>query len=609
MKKIITTLFAQVFAMAMMAQHAVVIDDSTHVQTTISTATWTCRRTVLVNDAKGNSCASWGEVMNRNQKLKAFSATICDASGKTVKKLKKSDLQVSELSEGLSDDATTYFLDYKPTMYPATITYEWTVETNGAVIAYPMFSPVDDYDVPVHHAVYLIEFPADNPCRYYVSHCDSLLHIDKQPGSIKMVFSPIPAFAKEPYGLPTYKRIPRVCFAPDRFEYLGTAGRMDTWENFGKWQYELIKDRLELPAQTKAKVHELTDGCRTKREKIAKLYHYLYDNTRYVSIQLGIGGYQPAPAMEVANTGFGDCKALSNYMIALLKEAGIPAFYAAISTKYADLFDHFPSMNQINHVVVGVPMEKDTLWLECTNARYPLGYVHEGIAGHQALVISAEGGKVVRLPQYKDEDNRQTSHCHILLAKDGSAQVKVEMDVTNRQYEHLLPVILRDDKVKRDVLLSNISLPAAQVTSLQMKEEKDEPVIHATLEAKSGRYANVTGKRLFVNLNPLKADFSTLAKDDRRTSPFSLDYGYHDEEDITIVIPEGYKVEAMPQNMSMDNQFVTFVSDVKVEENEIHVRQRITLHSGDFAAKDYNEWVNAKNQIARYYRKQAVLSL
>jgi len=67
-----------------------------------------------------------------------------------------------------------------------------------------------------------------------------------------------------------------------------------------------------LPETTKQKVTELTKNAKSREEKARLLYEYVQNKTRYISIQLGIGGFQPFEARVVDETGYGDCKALSN---------------------------------------------------------------------------------------------------------------------------------------------------------------------------------------------------------------------------------------------------------------------------------------------------------
>ena len=86
-----------------------------------------------------------------------------------------------------------------------------------------------------------------------------------------------------------------------------------------------------LPEDIKKKVHELTDHLKDPREKINVLYDFLQKNTHYISIQLGIGGWQPFPADYVAAKRYGDCKALSNYMIAWSNDPMIPKSTIGIS--------------------------------------------------------------------------------------------------------------------------------------------------------------------------------------------------------------------------------------------------------------------------------------
>ncbi len=123
-----------------------------------------------------------------------------------------------------------------------------------------------------------------------------------------------------PLGL---QSLPVLSITPTTFEVEGYKGEMNSWEALGKWQLLLNAGREELPAETQAKVRELVANIPSKEAKIKVLYEYMQSRTRYVGIQLGIGGWQPFPASKVDSKGYGDCKALSNYMKALLNVVGI----------------------------------------------------------------------------------------------------------------------------------------------------------------------------------------------------------------------------------------------------------------------------------------------
>jgi transglutaminase-like putative cysteine protease len=112
-----------------------------------------------------------------------------------------------------------------------------------------------------------------------------------------------------------------VLFAPAAFEIQGYKGEMNSWQEFGKFQYILNSKRDELPANIIQQVNELTAGASDNAEKVKLLYAFLQKNTRYISVQLGLGGWQPIEASRVAQTGYGDCKALTNYMHSLLKRS------------------------------------------------------------------------------------------------------------------------------------------------------------------------------------------------------------------------------------------------------------------------------------------------
>ncbi len=177
---------------------------------------------------------------------------------------------------------------------------------------------------------------------------------------------------------------------------------MESWRNFGSFVYQLIKGKDILPDAIKAKVHELVSNAHSDKEKIDKLYEFFQRSTRYVSVQLGIGGWEPYNAAYVAGKGYGDCKALANYMQSILKEAYRILLYARLcrrTTVMQETGNRIISSQQFNHVILLYPSARDTTCLSVpTNAAGRLcGWIY---CQPKALMIREDGGFLVSTPRY-----------------------------------------------------------------------------------------------------------------------------------------------------------------------------------------------------------------
>ena len=130
-----------------------------------------------------------------------------------------------------------------------------------------------------------------------------------------------------------WRVFPRIYFASKGFAFYGVQGDLSSWQNFGNFIKTLNADVCSLSPQREAEIKSMTDTIKTDKDKAKFLYNYLQQNMRYVSIQLGIGGLKPFPASFVDQKKYGDCKALSNYMSALLKAVNIKSYYAVINAE------------------------------------------------------------------------------------------------------------------------------------------------------------------------------------------------------------------------------------------------------------------------------------
>ena len=415
----------------------------------------------------------------------------------------------------------------------------------------------------------------------------------------------LPMLKQEPYTRPLRERLPMAWFAPTDFYYYGTKGSLRNWTDYGKWEYSLIQGRDLLSEAERQELHQLTDGLKTDREKVEAIYKRLEKTTRYVAILLGIGGQQPAPAAEVSKSGFGDCKGLSNYMRAMLKEVGIPSNYTTISTTNRRFQKDFASVGQMNHVILQVPLQHDTLWLECTNPQLPMGYVHEDIAGHDAIEINETGGRLVRLPVYPDSTNLMRTSVNISLNENGAVDMKLSQQATNRQYESLIPLLKMDEKDRQKTIQRIVYAPQAEISQLDIQESGANITIDADI--KSQRYATKTGQRLFVPICPLHRGYTVPTANADRKEDIWRDLGYLDEDDITITIPEGFEIEAGPKNVSLNQPFASFSFMMQVEGDKIHIHNRLLMKSGAFPKSQFPQLADFIRTINNIYNQKVVL--
>ena len=610
MRPVVTFLLALLAVTAPRAQHAVVDDHLTEV--TVSSATRAVthqRQTVTIRDEQGADKAFFLCRCSKQERLTSFRGEAVDAQGRQLRKFRQGDLRRTEYSPYLAIDDYQLYLDYTPPSYPITITYEWSMELRNTLIEYPPYCPQDDYEVSVRHALYRLTVPADINVRH------ALQNIGTEPQTttdadgrrtLTLDVTDLPALHDEPYARPLRERLPLAYFAPRRFTYYGTEGSLDTWADYGRWERSLLEGRDALPEALRTELHQLTDTLPTARQKVHALYRYLGRNTRYVAILLGIGGQQPAPAAEVAGSGFGDCKGLSNLMRAMLREVGISSRYTTISTHNRRLLPHFASVGQMNHVILQVPLPQDTLWLECTNPELPFGYVHEDIAGHDAIAVDDDGGHLVRLPAYADTLNCQRSRISISLTPDGDANIRLRQVSENRQYEALAPMLRMDPKDRQRTLRQLLRAPQADIGRISVSQPDDSARLTLEADISSRGYAVRSGQRLFLPLCPIHQGYGIASPGHQRTEPLAIDMGYQDEDRIDIDLPEGYTLEARPKNIRIEKPFGSFLFQTKVAEGRLKVRYRVVMHAGTYPASQYADFEAFIKSISRAYAQRAV---
>lgn len=565
-----------------------------------------------VLNEQGDRWGSYSVWYDKLRTIESFDGTLFDATGKKIKSLKKTDIKDVSGSDdaSLADDNRVKWHSFFHKVYPYTVEYEIEVRYKGTMFL-PTWTPQERPVMGVQSSKLIVISPISNPLHYKMFRYDGVPVITDQKSDKVYNWEVKDIVPEEPeYASPEWRRITTSVFmATEKFIIEDYEGSNASWKDFGKFVYELKKNRDELPADIKLKVHQLTDGITDRKEKVKKLYEYMQQNTRYISIQLGVGGWQPFDAKYVGTKKYGDCKALSNFMYALLKEAGIRSVYTVIDADDDDdyLMEDLPS-SQFNHVILFVPDEKDTTWLECTSQTKAAGYLGR-IGNRYAVAIDENGGSLVRTPKYGVNENLEIRNTTATIDADGNLEAIIKTKYKAEQQDRVHAYVngLSKDKLM-EFLKEDIELATYDVRRFDYKEEKGVlPVVTETLDLVASNYATVSGKRFFIIPNIITRTHRKIKTVENRKNEIILDFEFKDIDTSFITIPEGYTLESIPADAKVESKFGKYNAYVKLVGNKITYYRHYEHYSGRFPAKEYAELVKFYETIYKADRNRVVL--
>ncbi len=535
---------------------------------------------------------------------------LYDMNGKKIKSLKKGDLADRSGNTEFADDSRYKEYNFYYKVYPYTVEFEYSI-IHKQTMFFPSWFPLVEENCAIESSSYIVTVPSDYKLRYKTFNYKGEPALKEEGGKKTYQWTAqnlVPIKFK--YAFPGWRYVtPMVVTAPSEFQIEDYKGSMSSWEEMGKFQSVLTNGRDQLPPDVKMKVHQLTDG-KSNDEKISILYDFLQKTTRYVSIQLGVGGWRPFEASEVAKRGYGDCKGLSNYMYSLLKEAGVKSYYTLIlaGEGMEDVHTDFPNAH-FNHVILCVPQEKDTTWLECTSQNAVAGFMGSWTGDRHALVITEDGGKLVSTKSYTSSDNTQIRQINAKLNMDGSLSFQSNTDYAGTQqesYHDLINANLNKEKMN-NYFQNQIDLATFDIVKYEYKEERTRrPKVNEKLEVVISNYGQVTGKRIFINPNILNRTSTKLILEER-TYPIWLKHAFVDRDSVTIELPEGYKPEAIPSKTEITSPFGTYQCSYRIDGNKIFYSRSIDRKSGIFKQETYPELVKFYEQIFKADRARVVL--
>lgn len=521
--------------------------------------------------------------------LESVEIKVYDAAGKQISKYKKKDLMTYGGSDDLISDDKRAYIRIPASSYPITIETEVEKKYKGSLFL-PSYSIIVP-DEGVQQSTFTVKVPKSLDLRYKEQEIKLPPHVTEDDKYKTYVWSVknLPAIQTEPGAVSPVNRYPLILLAANRFKMDDYEGDMSSWKNLGLWYNDLHKGVDVLPEDRQAFLKNLVKDAKDDREKVRLIYDYLQKNFRYVSIQLGIGGWKSLPATFTDQKKYGDCKGLTNYMYAALKVVGVRSHRALINSQYdmAPVDPNFP-MARFNHVILCVPQPKDSIWLECTNKVIDFGVLGSSTENRNALLITEAGGVLVPTPKSVATANKFNVLTTIVIQPDGSGKVVSKFNTTG-YFKMLIDYVVNEKKDdQKDFIINYMGYkqpdefifarkedPVNMLTELEMVVEKVPEFI--------------AGNKMFLSPRQYKLSETKLPKADKRKLDYYFRNPYVKTDTTMIKLPEGFAIEALPQSKEIKCSLASYQTKFWYDESEkaVFSTTLLTLNQLQIPAAEY----------------------
>lgn len=573
----------------------------------------TNKRIVTVLNENGLSYMGLYEYFSGRERIKSIEAQFYNAFGKEIKKVKRKDFKENSVSEGsiITDNKLLHY-DYTPTEYPFTVVFSSETETSNTAFI-PRWYPVPGYFVSIEKANLNAKVAADLGFKYKEFNILDNSNITKEvkADGVSFTATNLTAYKREDYAPAFNSYAPNVIMGLDYFHLEGVDGVATNWKDFGAWVYSnLLKGTDEIPLETQNKIKALVGDEKDPLKKARIVYKYVQDKTRYISIQLGIGGWKPMLAKDVDRLGYGDCKALTNYTRALLEVVNVPSYYTIIygDTQKKDLIQDFVSI-QGNHVILVVPVDNKMHWLECTSQKSPFGFQGDFTDNRLALVIKPEGGEIIRTKEYPTQENTQISKGNYTIDENGNISGNILIKSKGTQYDNkFMYENSSNDDLTKFYKKYFWNIGNLKIKKMNLLNNKDDIEFSEDIALEAADYGKINnGKMIFV-INAYNQLSNVPQRYRQRTSSIEMERGYYDYDEITIDLPKGAGIEAKPDNVNIKSEFGEYKTElVVINESQIVYKRTFQSNPGLYDKKDYENFRKFREQIAKNDNAKIVL--
>jgi hypothetical protein len=403
-------------------------------------------------------------------------------------------------------------------------------------------------------------------------------------------------------------------------------GKDDEWKSIGVWVTGLEADRPMPSPEITSFTQSLIAGAPDFYTRLSRITESIQKDVRYFVVSRGISGFQANHAADIFRNRYGDCKDKTTLLIAMLRVAGVNAYYMPVDDRRGIVDPDVPSLYG-NHMItaIEVPAEVNDgrlmaitkghdgrryLIFDPTNERTPVGNLPSYLQGGYGILSAGPASQVLALPILPPDANGNERKGAFTLAADGglTGQVDVTHDGTEGA-EIRLTLKNADEKERRQALETSVArdVPGAVLSSFQYVQppELNKPMeVHYRFTA--AQFAHPAGSLLLVRPRVVGSDAMAF-NDKARTVPIDLSATGRWRDTFDIALPAGYVVDETPDPIALDLDFASYHSTVTAKGDQLHYERELIVKQVELPASRAADFRKLESAILMDEKGTAVL--
>lgn len=363
--------------------------------------------------------------------------------------------------------------------------------------------------------------------------------------------------------------------------------------------------QLDYSNYFKKDLAAILENTTTNSEKIMTIFEFVKSKVTWNNYS---SKYTDKGVKKAYKEGSGNVAEINLMLVSMLREAGFISYPVLLSTR-ANGVPFFPTSQGLNYVIASVKDESgEYILLDATDKYSSPNNLPLRDLNWDGRMVSENGSSAaISLHSTSYSESRNSLNISIDSDFNVSGLLRRKLNgLQAMQYRN------KNNKRKEEDVISNLEKKFnVEINNYRIgnKEASTKP-LSQYIQFESSDMVEVINDKLY--LDPLFFFSTKINPFKLENRKFPVDYGtpWLEKNKIIIKIPEGYKVESMPNTLGigMPEELGVFKFVIKSDGKSIMISSEEKINSSTISSEYYNDLRSFYSKIASHQKQKIILS-